>query len=342
MLTGRGALALAVAGLLVLVGATYGVEEFVLLALVVAVMVVIGALVVTGQWMVLHHRIVIELQPPGPEIPVGRAASLDVMVRGWERALAPVGVQGQGRWSVSYPGLHPRLAAAGERAVSRRRRRTTWRARLARAGSRFAVPSVAPRPRRRSDAWVASVPVPTTVRGVWTLEPLAMWCIDPLGLVGCKIAHSPPAHVIVSPDPGPVAAALLGGAMQPGHTELALAALSASRRAGDELAGLRPYVAGDRLNRLHWPAFARTGELVVRDFVEPVVPRVEIVVDVRSAAIEASVREAAAAGVAALATGRSVDLRTTAGERLEIAPVQGRLVFLQALAALAPLPRRRR
>ena len=112
--------------------------------------------------------------------------------------------------------------------------------------------------------------------------------------------------------------------------------------AGDDLSSLRPYVPGDHLNRLHWPALARTGELVVRDFTAPESGRLALLVDLRPSAHGASSFEAAIARVAALGSraltdGVAVELCTSAGERLEIpAGTVGRQALVRALALLGP------
>jgi uncharacterized protein (DUF58 family) len=112
--------------------------------------------------------------------------------------------------------------------------------------------------------------------------------------------------------------------------------------AGDDLSSLRPYVPGDHLNRLHWPALARTGELVVRDFTAPESGRLALLVDLRPSAhgassFEATIARVAALGSRALADGVALELCTSAGERLEIpAGLHGRLALVRALALLGP------
>jgi uncharacterized protein (DUF58 family) len=112
--------------------------------------------------------------------------------------------------------------------------------------------------------------------------------------------------------------------------------------AGDDLSSLRPYVPGDRLTRLHWPALARTGELVVRDFTAPESGRLALLVDLRPSAhgastFEAAISRVAALGTRALADGISLELCTSAGERLELPPgTAGRQALVRALALLGP------
>jgi uncharacterized protein (DUF58 family) len=110
--------------------------------------------------------------------------------------------------------------------------------------------------------------------------------------------------------------------------------------AGEELSGLRPYAPGDRLTRLHWPSLARTGELVVREFLEPRAGSLILLVDLRPSvhsgdSIDATIGRAAGCGLAALERGLTVELCTSTGDRLVIAPnAAGRQSMLRALALL--------
>lgn len=49
--------------------------------------------------------------------------------------------------------------------------------------------------------------------------------------------------------------------------------------AGDVVRGVRAYVPGDPLRRVHWAASARTGELVVKEVDEPLAPLLTLVLD---------------------------------------------------------------
>ena len=56
---------------------------------------------------------------------------------------------------------------------------------------------------------------------------------------------------------------------------------------GDQVRGVRDYVAGDPLRLVHWPATARRGAIVVKEFEQPERPRLELVVDLRGPAAAA-------------------------------------------------------
>jgi len=111
---------------------------------------------------------------------------------------------------------------------------------------------------------------------------------------------------------------------------------------GDELSGLRPYAPGDRLTRLHWPSLARTGELVVREFLEPQAGSLSLLVDLRpsahtAASVEETISRAAGLGARALRQGLTVELCTSTGDRMVIPPnAAGRQTMLRALALLGP------
>ena len=53
-------------------------------------------------------------------------------------------------------------------------------------------------------------------------------------------------------------------------------------RGGTDLVGLREYVPGDDLRRLHWATSARTGVLMVREDADPARPHLAVVLDDRA------------------------------------------------------------
>jgi len=192
---------------------------------------------------------------------------------------------------------------------------------------------------------VVAVPVPTQARGLLTLEPFGLWCEDPFRLFATEVSSTPAAHVLVCPTPvlsnaGVRTSSGGQGARPPDASEYAE---PDGMQGGYEFRSLRPYVPGDRMTRLHWPAFARSGELAVRDFVEPVSGCVSLLVDLRPSAhgdgsIEVVISRAAGLGVTALRGGELVELCTSAGDRVEILPgAQSQQNLLRALAVLGPV-----
>ena len=106
-----------------------------------------------------------------------------------------------------------------------------------------------------------------------------------------------------------------------------------------DFSGIRDYVPGDRLRLLCWPALARTGELMVRDFDDSGPHRVHVVADVRAlngaAGCESVLATAAGVGLAALAGDSLVELSTTSGDHIAIGPGPfGAPALLRAIAGV--------
>jgi uncharacterized protein (DUF58 family) len=335
LLLSTGAAALAVLGL------GFGVEEFVMLAIGLGVLLVLGVISVSWRARVARRSLHLELHVPAMEVSVGQPATMELQITNSGRhTIASVRIEVPARhWTVSYPGLgarHATMPAVSPPGPGSSNPVVTLARTLA-----WSVPIADLR--RRTDTTVR-IPVPTAVRGVVTLNPVGIWCEDPFRLLALRAAEGPSAHMIVCPVPD-----LTQVARIPNQTVISGrpsdprpgAAPSASV-AGDDLSSLRPYVPGDHLNRLHWPALARTGELVVRDFTAPESGRLALLVDLRPSAhgassFESAIDRVAALGSRALADGVALELCTSAGERLEI-PVglSSRQALMRALALLGP------
>jgi uncharacterized protein (DUF58 family) len=184
-----------------------------------------------------------------------------------------------------------------------------------------------------------SFPAPTERRGVFTFRQIRLWCFDSFGLFAQVVAVGPSATIAVHPVPThtDVDESLLQG--EPGTQEIPV--LTAPPRRDDlgDFAGIRPYVPGDRLRLLYWPALARTGELMVRHFEETGPRRVQVIADVRpqlgEAGIEQVLAAAAGVGLRALALGTLVEFSTSSGQRLTVAPgTQGPTSLLRAIAGI--------
>jgi uncharacterized protein (DUF58 family) len=336
----RGLLLSTGAGVLAVLGLGFGVEEFVMLAIALAVLLVLGAATVLWRARTARRSLVLDLRIPAMEVNVGQAATMELSVTNAGRWNIPsVRVEAPARhWTVTYPGLGARQVGSAAPAPPVTQDTNPVVA-LAHTLA-WSVPLGDLRPRSGT---TVRIPVPTSVRGVLTLHPVGVWCEDPFRLFALRAAVGPSAHMIVCPVPdmtqaaGPTPTIISGRPADPRPG----AAPSASV-AGDDLSSLRPYVPGDHLNRLHWPALARTGELVVRDFTAPESGRLALLVDLRPSAhgassFEATIARVAALGSRALADGVALELCTSAGERLEIpAGLHGRLALVRALALLGP------
>jgi uncharacterized protein (DUF58 family) len=89
-------------------------------------------------------------------------------------------------------------------------------------------------------------------RGAHDLPPTAVRVIDPLGLADRLVGGGTPVRVLALP--------------RPTAEESAVRAILRRDSGPDlELTGLRPYVPGTQLSRIHWRSLARGGELVQRD-----------------------------------------------------------------------------
>ena len=175
--------------------------------------------------------------------------------------------------------------------------------------ARFTVPRLEPGQTGR-----AAYRVPTDRRGRFPVGPLRLRLEDPFGLAWASAPAGRAGSVLVYPRVDPVA----GLPPAPGHDPHAGSFERAARLQGEEFYALRPYEVGDDLRRVHWPATARSGELVIRQLELPWQHRVTVVLDVRRAVQTADSFEIAVSAAASILTGSHRDgalvrLLTTAG-----------------------------
>ena len=194
-------------------------------------------------------------------------------------------------------------------------------------------------------------PVPTGARGACSpCGGLRLWCFDTFGLVARLVAVGPSATVTVHPVPTPVELGeeLLRGRPEHGGQPAAAPWCRPPRvTASATSPGIRPYVPGDRLRLLYWPALARTrradGARLRGLGAAPGARggRLRPLSDA-PAGCESVLATAAGVGLAVLARGSVVELSTTAGERIAVGPGPlGRRALLRAIAAHRdPAPRR--
>jgi hypothetical protein len=128
--------------------------------------------------------------------------------------------------------------------------------------------------RRRAEASVAPLPaggrdhatyrLACPRRGVLRLGPLQVNLLDPLGLASLPVGTGPhtteATELVVYPTVVDIPAVPLGGG-----ADADVASHQPQRFAGGgDFHALRPWVEGDDLRRVHWPASARIDDLVVR------------------------------------------------------------------------------
>lgn len=138
---------------------------------------------------------------------------------------------------------------------------------------RFVVPRL-----RRGDRQEIHYSVRSHARGRHRVGPLGVRLRDPFGLSTRVAAISGSSEVLVLPKVVP-----LGSGRPPGSgvgAEGAIPHMVALH--GEDDVSIRAYRDGDDLRRIHWPATARTGDLMVRQEDRPARRRAAIVLDSRS------------------------------------------------------------
>jgi uncharacterized protein (DUF58 family) len=165
--------------------------------------------------------------------------------------------------------------------------------------------AVGPRWSRRLDraVWLTS---PGRVR----IEPTRLTIRDPLGLWERRLCSEAPLDLVVLPRVDAVRWSAPGAEPRGQSPGTGHASDAVSRRGGPaqfEVDGLRPYREGSPASRIHWPAVARTGEMIERRLVAGGEPRPLVVFDPRGG--DAPHRERAMRATASLC----VELARTGG-----------------------------
>lgn len=153
---------------------------------------------------------------------------------------------------------------------------------------------------------------PTHVRGRQVIAPTTVQIEDPFGLLRSTCPAGTETQVLVLPRIWPLSPlpAVLGQEnLTPSHPAAFIS------RPAEEFAGLREYLPGDDLRRIHWPSTARTGRPVMRQFELPLQHRTTVLLDVMSSAsFERSVSAAASVIALEAQQGGLVRLLTTAAQ----------------------------
>jgi uncharacterized protein (DUF58 family) len=179
-------------------------------------------------------------------------------------------------------------------------------------------------------------PVPTTRRGVLPIGPLELRRTGLAGLAGSRVSLGDVTDVRVVPRVLPVRG--LPSGVRRGH----VGADERVERGGTDLVGLREYVPGDDLRRLHWATSAKTGVLMVREDADPARPHLAVLLDDRVGShadedgFEDAVETAASLLTAAVAGGHPVRLMSASGG-VDVEVPAGVLEDDTALAALADI-----
>jgi len=152
-------------------------------------------------------------------------------------------------------------------------------------------------------------PVPTHRRGVLTIGPVLVRRRGPLGLAESTATLAGTAQVRVLPRVLPVQGMPSG--IRRGHQGTD----ERVPHGGTDLVGLRDYIPGDDLRRIHWATSARAGQLMVREDADPSRAYLTVLLDDRASSypegdLEDAVEVAASLAVAAGEHGHGVRLLT--------------------------------
>ncbi|HEX8972353.1 DUF58 domain-containing protein [Oryzihumus sp.] len=139
---------------------------------------------------------------------------------------------------------------------------------------RFVLPRMAPGERR-----VVSYAIRSHLRGRHRLGPLTFRIRDPFGLSARAVALSSTSEVLVLPRVEELTGGRAGG--EGVGAEGVIPHMVALH--GEDDVAIREYRDGDDLRRIHWPATAHQGELMVRQEDRPARRRAVLVLDSRAA-----------------------------------------------------------
>jgi uncharacterized protein (DUF58 family) len=141
------------------------------------------------------------------------------------------------------------------------------------------------------------------------LDPARIVVRDPLGLWERELASDRGEEVVVLPRVDPIHWPEGGSEDEGGRSGGSGTASEASSRRGGlaqfEVDGLRPYRDGSPASRIHWPAVARTGEMLERRLIAGGDPRPLVVFDPRGEDVWVRVRAMRAAASLCVALARS-------------------------------------
>ena len=178
-------------------------------------------------------------------------------------------------------------------------------------------------------------------RGAYRIESVIISSQDPLGLFSYNVRKKILSEILIYPLPRQFPEIDLTGSDRHGFRDLPAGAI---RGSGVEPDGVREYVPGDPLRRLHWKSLARTGKLNVIEFEESRSMSVIFALDLtrnsiagegRQSTLEYLVSAAASLSSQALREGASLRMVTAEEEDPANQPGRGQNHLLAILAALA-------
>jgi uncharacterized protein (DUF58 family) len=179
-------------------------------------------------------------------------------------------------------------------------------------------------------------------RGYYRLGPLTVRGHDPFGLIALERVFPVYHEIIVYPHPLPMPTFMLSGSCSlRQHTEV-----RASERVGQsaDFHGIRPYVQGDDLRRVHWKATAHTGKLAIKEFEYQFGGSVQVVLDLQQethwgegeyASLEAAVTLSASLIHHVLTSGHEAGFLATSARLIHLAPESGERQLHRVMESLA-------
>ncbi len=193
-------------------------------------------------------------------------------------------------------------------------------------------------PARSTRQWLAKVTL--TRRGSYRLGPLRVRTGDPFGLFSSEMTVGAPTSVVVFPE----VVALPHWRLPPSPIDGTAPTKRRYEAATPLVSGVRPYVHGDAINRIHWLSSARHGALHVKEFDLEQAADLWILLDLdrgvhagvgTDASVETAVTIAASVALRTLADNRSVAM-TASARRLQLhQPDRGPRVEQKLLHLLA-------
>ncbi len=139
----------------------------------------------------------------------------------------------------------------------------------------FDLPRLAPGGTERTE-----LPIPTHRRGEIAFGPLTLHRFALADLAEVRQTYGDRSTVLV--EPRILDALALPAGTRRGH----IGADERIAHGGTDLVGLREYLPGDDLRRLHWATSARRGQLMVREDADPSAPHLTVVLDDREASYD--------------------------------------------------------
>lgn len=193
-------------------------------------------------------------------------------------------------------------------------------------------------PGRSRRQWLAKVVL--TRRGSFRVGPLRVRSGDPFGLFSTEMTVGRATNVVVFPE----VVQLPGWRLPPAPIDGSTPMRRRFEAASTLVAGVRPYVHGDAINRIHWLSSVRHGELHVKEFDLEQAADLWIVLDLdrgvhagigTDASVEAAVTIAASVALRTLSDNRAVAM-TASARRLQVhQPDRGARVEQKLLHLLA-------